>query len=169
MEVVFAQLSMHHAELALRMVVGIVLGGLIGWEQNAEDRNFGLRIHMLTSLAAAGFSVAALETVTWAGQQNIEADPLRILQAVVSGMALLAAGTIFKGDGEVKGLTTGVGLWLAGAIGMAAGAGMYAVSVFIATLSFVILYGLRKRPEQHLAGGPQRAESNEKTPKESSS
>ena len=69
-------LSMHHAELALRMVAGTVLGGLIGWERNVEDRHFGLRIHMLTSLAAAGFSVAALEAVDWARLQNIAATPI---------------------------------------------------------------------------------------------
>ncbi len=159
----------HHAELALRMVVGVVLGGLIGWERNVEDRHFGLRIHMLTSLAAAGFSVAALEAVDWARLQNIEADPFRILEAVVSGVALLAAGTIIKGDGQVKGLTTGVGLWLAGAIGVAAGAGMYAVAVFVATLSFAILYGLRKGPQRPPSAGRRCADDPAKMPKESES
>ena len=85
MEATLSPLSIHHAELALRMLVGVVLGGLIGWERNVEERHFGLRIHMLTSLAAAGFSVAALEAVDWARLQNIEADPFRILEAVVSG------------------------------------------------------------------------------------
>lgn len=169
MEAALPQLSMHPAELALRMVVGVVLGGLIGWERNVEDRHFGLRIHMLTSLAAAGFSVAALETVDRARLQNIEADPFRILEAVLSGVALLAAGTIIKGDGQVKGLTTRVGLWLAGAIGVAAGAGICAVAVFIATLSFAILYGLRKRPQQRPLDEGERAEDGGKMPKESES
>ena len=169
MEAALSQLSMHHAELALRMVVGVVLGGLIGWERNVEERHFGLRIHMLTSLAAAGFSVAALEAVDWARLQNIEADPFRILEAVVSGVALLAAGTIIKGDGQVKGLTTGVGLWLAGAIGVAAGAGMYAVAVFIAALSFAILYGLRKRPQQRPSAAREGTEGGGDMSKESDS
>lgn len=169
MQAALSQLSLHHAELELRMVVGVVLGGLIGWEQNVEDRHFGLRIHMLTSPAAAGFSVAALEAVDWARLQNIEADPFRILEAVVSGVALLAAGTIIKGDGQVKGLTTGVGLWLAGAIGVAAGAGMYAVAVFIATLAFAILYGLRKSVKQRPSDKGQRAGDGGKEPKESES
>ena len=171
MEAALSQLSMQHAELALRMFVGVVLGGLIGigWERTVDDRYFGLRIHMLTSLAAAGFSVAALEPVVWAGLQNIEADPLRILQAVVSGMALLAAETIIRGDGQVKRLTTGVGLWLAGAIGVAVGAGMYAVSMFIATLSFVILYGLRKGPQPRLSDGHTRADNSEQVFKGSES
>lgn len=160
MEASLSQLS-HHAELALRMVVGVVLGGLIGLERTVADRNFGLRIHMLTSLAAAGFAVAALEAGAVAELRNIEADPFRILQAVVSGLALLAAGTIIKGDGQVKGLTSGVGLWLAGAIGVAAGAGMYTVTVFIATLAFAILYGLRKRPQQRLSNGHERTEDGE--------
>ena len=60
----------------------------------------------------------------------------------------MSRGKKIDGDGQVKGLTTGVGLWLAGAIGVAAGAGSYAVAVFIAALSFAILYGLRKRPQQ---------------------
>jgi putative Mg2+ transporter-C (MgtC) family protein len=171
LETALWQLSMHQAELALRMIVGIVLGGLIGisGERPAEDRYFGPRIHMLTSLAATGFSVAALEAGAWTELQSIKADPFRILQAVVSGLALLAAGTIIKGDGQVKGLTTGVGLWLAGTLGVAVGAGMYAVSVLIATLSFAILYGLRKRPQQPLADGQQRADKGEKVPKESAS
>ena len=168
MEASFSQLSMHHAELALRMVVAVVLGGLTGLERTVDDRYFGLRIHMLTSLAAAGFSVVALEAVALAELRNIEADPFRILQAVVSGLALLAAGTIIKGDGQVKGLTTGVGLWLAGAIGVAAGAGMYTVTAFIATLSFAILYGLRKRPQQRRSNGHPRAE-DEEVPKEAKS
>lgn len=167
MEASLSQLSMHHAELALRMIVAVVLGGVIGMERTLEDRYFGLRIHMLTSLAAAGFSIAALEAVAGARLQNIDADPFRVLQAVVSGLALLAAGTIIKGDGQVKGLTTGVGLWLAGAIGVAAGAGMYALSAFIATLAFAILYGLRKRPQQRLSDRHQRAEDGEKSSKES--
>jgi len=159
---------MHHAELALRLVVGVLLGGLLGWERTVEERNFGLRIFMLTSLAAAGFSVATLEAVAWAASHNVATDPFRILQAAVSGMALLAAGTIIKGDGQVKGLTTGVGLWLAGAIGMAAGAGMYVVSVLIATLSFAILYALRDKPRPRLPEGQQQhAKDSEKTPRES--
>lgn len=84
-------------------------------------------------------------------------------------MALLAAGTIIKGDGQVKGLTNGVGLWLSGAIGIAAGAGMYAVSVFIATLSFAILYCLRNRTQQRQSDGHLRTEAGEKVPKESAS
>ena len=65
--------------------------------------------------------MAALEAVDWARLQNVAADPFRFLEAVVSGAALLAAGARLNGDSHVKGLTTGVGLWLAGAIGVAAG------------------------------------------------
>lgn len=82
-------------------------------------------------------------------------------------MALLAAGTIIKGDGEVKGLTTGIGLWRAGAVGMAAGTGMYAVSVFIAVISFAILFGLRKSPHRRLSDLHQPAEDGEKMANES--
>lgn len=169
MEAALSQLSIHHAELALRMVVGVVLGGLIGWERNVEKRHFGLRIHMLTSLASGGFSVAALEAMDWARLNDVRADPFRILEAVVSGVALLGAGAIIKGDGQVKGLTTGIGLWLAGAVGMAAGAGIYAVAVMISIFSVVILYGLRKKSQQRLSDGCQPTDDGENVSKESKS
>ena len=69
----------------------------------------------------------------------------------------------------MKGLTTGVGLWLAGAIGVAAGTGLYAVAVFIAALSFVILYGLRNSPQQPPSAHRPRVDARGELPKESES
>ena len=138
-----AQFSIHQFELFVRMLAATVVGGLIGWERKVENRRFGVRIHMLTSLAAAGFSIGAFESAAWARSQNFDADPLRVIEAVVSALALLAAGTIIKAKGHITGLTTGVGLWLAGAVGIAAGSGLYAAAILIAVLSLAILYGLR--------------------------
>jgi putative Mg2+ transporter-C (MgtC) family protein len=50
-------------------------------------------------------------------------DPLRLIEAVTTGVSFLAAGTIINARGRVHGLTTGAGIWLAGAIGVACGAG----------------------------------------------
>ena len=54
-------------------------------------------------------------------------------------MAFLAAGTIIQSRGNVRGLTTGAGMWMAGALGVAAGAGHYLLAAFAAALSFAIL------------------------------
>src|SRR5690606_39451863 len=48
-------------------------------------------------------------------------DPLRVIEAVTAGVAFLAAGAIIRSGGNIRGLTTGAGMWMAGAVGVASG------------------------------------------------
>lgn len=132
-------------ELLLRLVAAAGFGAVIGLEREAKARPAGLRTHMLTSLAAAVFTVMALELHNQVGQLpgDAETDPLRILEAVTAGVAFLAAGTIIRGGEQVSGITTGAGMWLAGAIGLACGAGNYTVAGFALVLAVLILAILR--------------------------
>jgi putative Mg2+ transporter-C (MgtC) family protein len=43
----------------------------------------------------------------------------------------------------VQGLTTGAGMWLAGAVGVAAAMGYYAVALWVALLAVLVLAALR--------------------------
>lgn len=125
--------------IAIRLLAAAILGALIGFEREIKNRDAGLRTHMLTSLAAAMFTVLTLELFYYAKQSSDAADPIRIIEAVTAGVAFLAAGAIIRARGEVKGLTTGAAMWLAGAIGVACGAGFYAIAVMGAALALVIL------------------------------
>lgn len=132
-------------ELLLRLVAAAGFGAIIGLEREAKARPAGLRTHMLTSLAAAVFTIMALELHSQVEQLpgDAETDPLRILEAVTAGVAFLAAGTIIRGRGQVQGITTGAGMWLAGSIGLACGAGNYTVAAFALILAVLILAILR--------------------------
>ena len=48
--------------------------------------------------------------------------------------------------GSVRGLTTGAGMWLAGAVGLAVGAGLYLIAIAATVLALIILF-LMKRLE----------------------
>lgn len=143
-EAIFARTHISELDLALRLLVAVALGGVIGWEREAKSRPAGLKTHMLTSLAAAVFAVVALELVHWAQKNGTSADPIRAIEAVTAGVAFLAAGTIIQSRGKVTGLTTGASMWLAGAIGVAAGTGLYSIAIFVAFLAFLILAGLQR-------------------------
>jgi putative Mg2+ transporter-C (MgtC) family protein len=56
---------------------------------------------------------------------TLRVDPLRIVEAIVTGVAFLGAGTIFRHphDRIIEGLTTGASLLLVAAIGIAVGHG----------------------------------------------
>ncbi len=152
---VFARTQIAESEIAVRLVLAVVFGAVIGIERELRERAAGLRTHMLTALAAALFTVVtfeiyfAMQAGNGAGNGAGNLDPLRIMEAVTAGVSFLAAGVIIRGKGGVHGLTTGAGIWLAGALGVASGAGLYTVAGIAVALSVVILVLLRLA-EKHL-------------------
>lgn len=141
LELLFPSGSLAYFEVAFRLVLAILLAGLLGWDRESKDRPAGLRTYMLVALAAAVFTVLTFEiyeTVN-ATQAGGNSDPIRIIEAVTAGVAFLAAGTIIQGRDSVRGLTTGAGMWMAGALGVAVGAGHYVLAILAAVLSFAIL------------------------------
>lgn len=142
-----------------RLLMATALGAVIGFEREWRHHPAGLRTHILVSLAAATFSVIGLEIVhtrQFAGDP-IRFDPLRLIEAVTAGIAFLAAGTIIFARGRVQGLTTGAGMWLAGAIGLASGLGIWQVAVLGTVLALVVLVlmsGLSVAVSGKKNGGP---------------
>ena len=131
--------------IALRLLLAIGLGAVIGFEREQLARPAGLRTHMLTALAAALFTIITMEihAGVLAGEQGHSTDPIRVIEAVTAGVAFLAAGAIFRSQGDVKGLTTGAGMWLAGAIGVACGAGFGVLAIMATVMAAVILFAVR--------------------------
>jgi putative Mg2+ transporter-C (MgtC) family protein len=131
--------------IAARLCLAVALGGVIGFEREQMARPAGLRTHMLTALAAALFTVITMEihagVLREASGQST--DPIRVIEAVTAGVAFLAAGAIFRSQGDVKGLTTGAGMWLAGAIGVACGAGYGILALMATILAAIILVAVR--------------------------
>lgn len=127
--------------IAIRLLLAAALGAAIGFEREQKNRDAGLRTHMLTALAAAVFTVITFELFyeVQAAPEKGSADPIRVIEAVTAGVAFLAAGAIIQSRGEVKGLTTGAAMWLAGAIGVASGAGYYSIAAMATVFALVIL------------------------------
>ena len=134
--------SLPELVILLRLLLAILLGGIIGFEREIRNRPAGLRTHILVSLAAASFTLITIEIyheVNEAGSSAARADPVRIVDAVTAGVAFIAAGAIIQAQGDVKGLTTGAAIWLAGAIGVACGIGFYVVAFLAAGMAVIVL------------------------------
>jgi putative Mg2+ transporter-C (MgtC) family protein len=134
-------------ELIVRIAVGAVLGGIIGYERDRHGRPIGLRTHLIVAMAAATFMVISSQFVYWQhyGKDDlVEVDSSRIAASVVSGVGFLAGGAILRTGINVQGLTTAAGLWLVTAIGMSAGAGMWVVSVVVTLMGITTLTVLRR-------------------------
>lgn len=138
---------MLNAELVLRIAVGAVLGGIIGYERDRHRRHVGLRTHLIVAMAAATFMVISSHFVYWQhyGKEDLVAvDSSRIAASVVSGIGFLAGGAILRQGVSVQGLTTAAGLWLVTAIGMSAGAGMYPIAIVVTAMGIFALTVLRR-------------------------
>ena len=64
-----------------------------------------------------------------------------IIDLVVGGLGFLGGGIIMKNK-HVIGLTTAAGLWVTGAIGLAAGSGLYAMAALCTLLVLISLEAL---------------------------
>lgn len=131
-------LHLETAEALTRILIAALLGGLVGLERDKHGRAAGLRTHLLVSLGAGVFTVLSLQL---AGARGTS-DPGRIAAQIVTGIGFLGAGVILKAGGSVRGLTTAACLWTAAGIGMAAGAGEFALAAAttaLALLGLIIL------------------------------
>ena len=122
-------------EITLRMLLAVVVGGLIGWEREAQGKPAGFRTLMLVSLATAIYVLAAQQMALKYGEPL---EPLRAMAGIAGGVGFLGAGAILQSRGEVLWLTTAAALWAAAALGMASGMGMY----YIAALGGGLVYGI---------------------------
>jgi putative Mg2+ transporter-C (MgtC) family protein len=138
---------MNHGELLLRMAVGTLLSGIIGFERDLHGRPAGLRTHMIVGLASSVFMVVSTHFIYfqhYAKEDLVAADPSRIAASVVTGIGFLAGGAILRTGLSVQGLTTAAGLWLVAAIGLCAGGGMYVESVACTAIGIGALTVLRR-------------------------
>ncbi|MBD0414064.1 MgtC/SapB family protein [Tianweitania sp. Rool2] len=131
--------------MIVRLLLAGLLGAIIGFEREWQSRPAGLKTHTMVCIASATFTLLSLELVNvpYFNDQNIQMDPLRLIEAITSGVAFLAAGFIIFAKGEVKGITTGAGMWLASAVGLAAGLGMWEIAVLATILSVSVLLIMR--------------------------
>ena len=125
-------------EMAARLVVSCVLGGLIGYEREAHRKAAGLRTHILVSVGSC--LIMILSVKIYASVQGLtNADPTRMAAQVVSGIGFLGAGSILKDGPSVKGLTTAASLWVVSGVGLAVGSGYYMGAVLTTGLVFMTL------------------------------
>ncbi|MCR5041409.1 MAG: MgtC/SapB family protein [Clostridia bacterium] len=126
-----------YLDFFIRLIVAGLCGVIFGFERNKRSKDAGIRTHFIVCCAAALVMIVskyAFVDLTGVGGTMFNgtsgADPARVAAQVVSGISFLCAGVIFKNGSTVRGLTTAAGIWATAGIGLAIGAGMYALGIF---------------------------------------
>lgn len=121
----------------VQIFLAVLLGGLIGLERELKGKPAGLRTTILICLGSTLFMMLSSKVAQMAGSQ--EADPARIASGIVTGIGFLGAGSIFRGEGTVQGLTSAATIWVVGALGLAIGCGHYVLAIGVTIIILLIL------------------------------
>jgi putative Mg2+ transporter-C (MgtC) family protein len=125
----------HVIRVAVRLVVAMLLGAVVGYERERAGQWAGLRTHMLVALGSALLVVVP-------SQVGLGLDDItRVIQGIATGIGFIGAGSVLKltESREIRGLTTAAGIWVTAAVGVAAGLGFAGVAALSVGLAWVIL------------------------------
>lgn len=140
-------------EIVLRLLLGAVLGGVIGFEREVHGQAAGFRTQLLVCVAAVLIMIVSenyyfhllLENPDLLKQDSaFRIDPARIAAGAVIGIGFLGAGAIIKSGFIIRGLTTAASIWIISAIGLAIGAGLYFEGILTSLITIIALMILRK-------------------------
>lgn len=139
----------NYATIALRLLLAIFAGGIIGNERGKHGSAAGLRTHILVCIGSA---ITALTGFYIYEVLGINGDIMRLAAQVISGIGFLGAGMIIiKNNNIIIGLTTAAGLWATAAIGIAIGFGFYSgalIATFFCVFTAAFLSRLEKRKKK---------------------
>jgi putative Mg2+ transporter-C (MgtC) family protein len=130
-----------------RLLLASLLGGLIGLEREIHGRPAGFRTHLLVSLGSCLFCITSLEFYrifgNFSGTGSVGVDPGRIAAQVVTGIGFLGAGAIIREKASIRGLTTAACLWVAAALGIACGVGLFYLAICVTAVALINLLLLK--------------------------
>jgi putative Mg2+ transporter-C (MgtC) family protein len=128
------------------VALALLLGGVIGLEREVARKPAGFRTHMLVAGSAALFMSLAdllVQYFNTSTNVNISSDPIRVIEAVITGVSFLGAGTIFRHreENQVEGLTTAASILLCSAVGICVALHHFILAVGVVVLALFVLRG----------------------------
>lgn len=131
--------------LLVRVLIAMAIGGVLGWEREAADKPAGLRTHMMVAGTAA-LLISLADALVARGMATgpasvVRLDPIRLVEAVVTGIGFLGAGTILRhGRKGVEGLTTAASILFTAVLGITVALDMWVLAFSLAVSAFVVLH-----------------------------
>ena len=138
---------MSELDMCIRILAAAGFGMVIGAEREAANKPAGLRTHLLVSTAAALLTTTSLVV---GDKLNAPGEALRVAAGVVTGIGFIGAGTILQTERSVVGLTTAATVFMAAAIGIAAGTACYYLALCAAVITILSTWVLL--PIEHARG-----------------
>ncbi len=135
-------------DVAVKLFLAALAGGLVGLEREKHGRPAGLRTNLLVAVGSCVMVIVSeafyIKYGGFDAQSTLRIDPSRVAAQIVTGVGFLGAGVILKEGPSVRGLTTAASLWTVAGLGMAFGMGFYSLGAIATLLVLVSLTFLKK-------------------------
>lgn len=138
--------EIHAQQIAIRLVLTVVAGGLLGIERSRTGHPAGLRTTLLVTLAASVAMIQMnilLESNGKPSDSFAVMDVMRLPLGILTGVGFIGAGAIVRKNELVLGITTAATLWYATVVGLCLGGGQLLLGSVSALIGYVVLWGLR--------------------------
>jgi putative Mg2+ transporter-C (MgtC) family protein len=138
--------TLYWSDIAVRLVLILLAGLLIGFDRREHGKVAGLRTTMLVGLAActAMIEVNLLLPMTGRSPQSfVMNDLMRLPLGVLTGVGFIAGGVILRRGSMITGVTPAATLWLITVIGLCLGAGLIGLGAAATALGIGVLWALR--------------------------
>jgi putative Mg2+ transporter-C (MgtC) family protein len=133
-------------QIALRLILTVMAGLVIGFNRGEHGRPAGMRTTLLVCMAASLSMIQANLLMDTNGKSHdsfVVLDLMRLPLGILSGMGFIGAGAILRKDNLVLGVTTAATLWFTTMMGLCFGGGQLGLGIAALALGLGTLWGLK--------------------------
>ncbi len=138
--------EIHWPAIALRLLLTVAAGSLLGMERSKTGHAAGLRTTLLVALAASVAMIQMNLLIQTNGKppnSYIVMDLMRLPLGILTGVGFIGAGAIVRKNELVIGITTAATMWYATVIGLCMGGGQLILGSTSTVIGFIILWWFR--------------------------
>lgn len=138
--------ELHWQAIALRLILTVAAGGLLGVERSKTGHAAGLRTTLLVTLAASIAMIQMNLLIPTNGKPDNSyavMDLMRLPLGILTGVGFIGAGAIIRKNELILGLTTAATMWFATVVGLCMGGGQLILGTVSTVIGFGVLWGLR--------------------------
>jgi len=138
--------TLHWPAIALRLIVTLLAGSLLGFDRSRNGHPAGLRTTLLVTLAASVAMIQMdllLPTSGKAWNSFVVMDVMRLPLGILTGVGFIGAGAIVRRGDIVLGVTTAATLWFGTVVGLCIGGGQVILGSVAAAIGYGVLTVLR--------------------------
>lgn len=133
-------------DIALRLILVLIAGGIIGFNRGVRGEAAGLRTTILVGLAACVAMIQANILLPVGGRTPDSfgvMDLMRLPLGILTGVGFIGAGAILRRGTLLTGVTTAATLWLITVIGLCFGGGQFGLGGAATLLGIMTLWSFR--------------------------